>query len=201
MKKLKHAFLALICVMSVFLTGCGSKLTYKDGVADIKNADITVSIPEDWTVGVGEDAYNVIYDNVDLGEMSVKDLMEMYEEIGAQVLLSARSSDGSVTVTFTQVERDERSAEEVLRSQHDNTVFNLRSLGLFTESSLGEYEWGGVSGYLSVIRTFYEEGDAESVMEGRQFYFERGDFIFSLVVESLGSDKNDADGIEISSKE
>ena len=199
--KLKYAFFAVICAAAVMLTGCGSKLTYKDGIADIKNANITVSIPEDWTVGVGEDAYNVIYDNVDLGEMSVKDLKAMYEEVGAQILLSARSSDGSVTVTFTQVEKGDRTAEELLQSQHDNAVFNLRSFGFFTESSIEEYEWGGISGYLSVISTFYEEGDPECVTEGRQFYFERGDHIFSLVIESLGGNTNDANSIVISSKE
>lgn len=195
--RLKYAFFALICAMSVFLTGCGNKTTYKNGIADIKSANITVSFPEGWTVGVNDDAYGVISDKVNSG--NANEIKERYESVGAQMLLSAHSSDDSVTVTVIQSEKGDMSTEEKLQLQHDNTVYNFRSLGFFTESSVGEYEWGGVLGYLSVVRAFDKEGDTECITEGRQFYFERGELVFSLVIEFVGGSKEGADVIDISS--
>ena len=194
--KLKNVFLVLIFTAAVFLTGCGGETVYKDGTAELKNAGIAISFPEGWTVGVNDDAYELISGKVDMGD--AKEIKEMYEAVGAQILLSAQSSDDSVTVTVMQSEKGDMSAEEKLQLQHDNTVFNFRSLGFFTDSSIGEHEWGGVPGWLSVITAFDEEG-GDCITEGRQFYFERGEYVFALIVESVGGGKEDAGSIEISS--
>lgn len=196
--RFKYIFWALICAAAVFLTGCGDDLTYENGIVDIKNANLTITVPEDWTVGVNDDAYEVICQKVDA---SAKELKETYEDVGAQILLSARSADETVTVTFIRSDKGDVGAEEQLQRQHDNTVFNFRSLGFYTESSIEEYEWGGVSGWLSVISAYYEEGGTECITEGRQFYFERGDHVFSLVIESVGGGNSDSESIEISSME
>lgn len=197
--KLKNVFFAVICAAALFLTGCGDKTVYKNGIADIKNANITISFPEDWTVATDNAAYDVISEWIDVDGVSADALKAMHKAAGAKVLLSACAPDSCVTVMFTQAEKGERSVEEILQSVHDNNIFEYRSSDFVTESSIGEYEWGGVSGFMSVIKVFYGVGDPEYTTEGRQFYFENNGYIFVLAVEILGDSEQEAEGIVISS--
>ena len=200
--KFKLAFFALICAVSVFLTGCGgSRTVYKNGAADIIDANITISFPENWAVATDDDAYDDICSTIDLDGVSAKSLKAMYKSVGAQILLSAHSPGDDVTVMFSRAEKGERSAEEILQGLHDNAVFEYRSSDFVTESSFGEYEQGGVSGFLSVIKVFYGIGEPEFTTEKRQFYFERGGSVFSLVVDITGGSEQEAEGIVISAKE
>lgn len=199
--RLKNLFFAAICAAAVLLTGCGDKTVYKNGIAEIKNANMTISFPDDWTVATDDDAYDEICEQIDLDGVSAKSLKAMYKSVGAKMLLSAHAPDNCVTVTFSQAEKGERSAEEMLRSVHDNNIFKYRSSDFVTESSFGEYEWGGVSGFMSVIKVFYGVGDPEYTTEGRQFYFERNGYVFSLAIDILGDSEQEAEGIVVSSAE
>lgn len=196
--KLKNAFFAVICAAAVFLTGCGkSKTVFKNGKAEIKNAGITVAFPEDWTVATDDDAYDELYKELSDGYESPKELKHSYEDNGERLLLNARSSDGNAAALFSELEKGEVGVEELLRSVHDTTVFDFRLSDFFTESSFGAYEWGGVSGYMSVIRVSEEDG-ASVLMEEREFCFERDGYIFSLKIHIIGGYEQTAEDIRIS---
>lgn len=194
--KLKNVFFAALCAASVFLAGCGDKTVYKNGAAELKNAKITLSVPEDWTVTTDDEVYDELYKEFSDEYGSAKELKKSFEENGERLLLNAQSPDGNTAALFSQTEKEDASAAELLRVVHDTTVFDLRSSGLFTESSFEEFTWGGVSGVMSVIKVSDSEG-APVLAEEREFCFEREDAIFSLQIHIVGGFEHEADGIEI----
>ena len=198
--KLKSAFFAVVITAVVFLAGCGDKLVYKNGAADIKNAGIVLSVPEGWTVKTENDAYNELYKELSDEYASVKELKQSFEDSGERLVLNAHSSDGSVAVLFTELDKGEVGAADLLRTVHDTTVFDFRSSDFFTESSFGEQTWGGVSGVMSVIRV--SEGEDEpALLEEREFCFEYGELIFSLKIHIMGGREQEAEGVEIAARE
>lgn len=195
--RLKNAFFAVICAAAVFLAGCGDKTEYKNGKANIKNAGITLSIPEDWTVTTGDKVYDVLYEELSDEYGSAKELKQSFEDNGERLLLNAQSPDGSVAALFSEIDKGEASVSDILRAVHDTTVFDYRSSDFFTEGSFDELNWGGVSGVMSVIKVFLNEGD-EVAWEEREFCFERDDLIFSLQIHITGGHEHEADSIEVS---
>ena len=195
--RLKTAFFAVLCAASVFLTGCGDKTVYQNGIADIKNANISISIPENWTVVTDDKVYDELYKGLSDEFSSAKELKKSFEDNGERLLLNAQSPDGNVVALFSETEKGESGAAEILRAVHDTTVFDLRSSGFYTESSFEEYTWGGASGVMSVIKVSEKDG-APAFMEEREFCFERDDMIFSLQIHITGGFEYEADSIEIS---
>lgn len=198
--KLKNVFFAVLCAAAVLLAGCGDKTVYKNGIADIKNANITLSIPEDWTVATDDAVYDEMYKGLADEYGSVKELKKSFEDDGERLLLNAQSPDGNVAALFSEIEKGEPGAADILRAVHDTTIFDLRSSGFYTEGSFEEYTWGGVSGVLSVIKVSDSEGEP-AFMEERGFCFERENMIFSLQIHIAGGFEQEADGIVISSAE
>lgn len=190
-------FVAVLCAAAVSLTGCGNKTVYKNGKADIKNASITLSVPEDWTVTTDDKVYDELYKELSDEYGSAKELKKTFEDNGERLLMNAKSPDGNVNALFSEAEKGEAGAAEILRSVHDTTVFDLRSSGFFTESSFEEYTWGGVSGVMSVIKVSDEDG-SPVLTEEREFCFEHDDMIFSLQIHIIGGFEQVADGIDIS---
>lgn len=195
--KLKNAFFAVISAFTVLLTGCGDKLTYKNGIADIKNANISLAIPEDWKVVTGDGVYDELYRQLSDEYGSAKELKGSFEDGGERLLLNAQSPDGNVVALFSEFDKGEASASEILRAVHDTTVFDFRSSDFFTDGSFDEYEWGGVSGVMSIIKVSEKEGESV-VLEEREFCFECGGLIFSLKIHIMGGFEQEADEIEIS---
>ena len=195
--KLKNVIFAALCASAVFLTGCGGKTVYKNGIADIKNANITLSIPEDWTVVTDDGVYDELYKGLSDEYSSVGELKKSFEDNGERLLLNAQSPDGSVAALFSETEKEESGAAEILRAVHDTTIFDLRSSGFYTEGSFEEYTWDGVSGVLSVIKVSDNMGEP-AFMEVREFCFERENMIFSLQIHIAGGFEQEAEGIEIS---
>ena len=197
---LKNAFFAVLCAAAMLLAGCGDTLTYKNGTADIKSAKISLSVPEDWTVTTGDGVYDELYKSLSDEYGSVRELKKSFEDDGERLLLNARSADGNVDALFSETEKGESGAEEILRAVHDTTIFDLRSSGFYTESSFEERTWGGVSGVMSVIKVSDKAGEPV-FMEERQFCFEREGLIFSLQIHITGGFEQEADGIEITAVE
>ena len=198
--KLKNAFFAVICAAAVSLTGCGDKLVYENGTANIKDADISLTVPEDWTVVTDDEIYDEMYKELSDEYGSAKELKTFYEDNGERLLLSAQSPDGNVAALLSESEKGEVNVADILRTVHDTTVFDFRSSELFTESSFEEYTWGGVSGVMSIIKVSDAEGEP-AALEQREFCFERGGLIFSLQIHITGGHEQEADGIVISSAE
>ena len=201
--KLKIAFFALLCAATVLLTGCGGDVVYKNGIADIKNANITISFPEDWTVVVGGDVYSELLNTLDYESVSADTMKAIYESGGARLLLVSRSPDENVFAMFTQGHNEGgKSAEDIVRAMRDDSVASFDSYDYFTvaESSLGEYTWGGVTGAMSVVRLAVKE-DGSVFTEQRNFCFERDDTVFWLQIHISGGFEREADGIEIAAVE
>ena len=195
--RLKNAFFALICAAAVLLTGCGDRTVYKNGIADIKKANITLSVPVDWTVTTDDKIYDELYKELSDEYGSAEELKKSFEDNGKRMLLDAQSPDGAIGVLFSETDKGEMGAAELLRTVHDTTIFDFRSMDFFTDSTLDEHEWGGVSGVMSVIRVSDKEGEPV-VLEEREFCFERGDLIFSLKIHITGGYEQEADAVEIS---
>lgn len=198
--KIKYAFFAFVCAAAVFLAGCGKELVCENGIADIKNANIKLSVPEDWSVTTGDDIYDEMYKALPEEYGSAKELKSSFEDNGERLLLDAQSPDGAVGVLLSEADKGDVSAREVLRTVHDTTIFDFRSLGFFTESSFEEYTWSGISGVMSDIKVSDSEGDPVA-LEEREFCFEHGDFIFSLKIHITGGYEQEADNIVISPNE
>lgn len=194
--KMKNALFAVICCAAALLAGCKKSLVCENGVAVVDSANMTLSLPEDWAVTTGDAVYDEMYEALSNEYGSAKELKSSFEDSGERLLLNARSSDGTVEVLLSETDKGEVSAEEVLRSVHDTTIFDFRSSGYFTQSSFEEYDWGGVAGVMSDIKV--SEGQGEPVgLEEKEFVFERGDLMFSVKIHITGGYEQYADSIKI----
>lgn len=198
--RLKKRLAAVVCVMVMTLAGCGESVVYKNGIADIKKAHITVSVPQEWATFTGGDIYEEMYANLPGEFGSVKELRSYYEDSGGEPLLYSFSSDGGVTVLLSGLERGESDAEKTLRAIHDTTIFDLRASGFHTKGEFGGYDWGGVSGVLSSIKVSEAENEPEAAEE-REFCFERGGIVYSLKMHIISGSENDAARVELASSE
>lgn len=194
--KMKYALCAVIFAAAL-LPGCKRGLVCENGVTVIENANITLSVPEDWRVTTGDAVYEEMYEAVSDEYGSVKELKSSFEDSGERLLLNARSADGAVGVLFSETDRGDVSAADVLRSVHDTSIFDFRSSGFFTESSFEEYDWGGVEGVLSDIKVSEEKGKP-AVLEEKEFCFERGELAFSLKIHITGGSGQAADDVKLS---
>lgn len=195
--KIKYAFCAVVCAVPALLAGCEKSLVCENGVAVVDSANITLSVPEDWRVTTGDAVYDEMYEALSDEYGSVKELKGSFEDSGERLLLDAQSPDGAVGVLFSETDKGDVSAYEILRSVHDTSIFGFRSSGLFTESSFEEHDWNGVSGMMSDIKVSEEKGKPV-VLEEKEFCFERGELIFSLKIHITGGFEQASDNIKIS---
>lgn len=198
--KIKYALCAVMCAAAALLSGCKKGLVCENGVTVIENANITLSVPEDWRVTTGDAVYEEMYEAVSDEYGSVKELKSSFEDGGERLLLNAQSPDGAVGVLFSETDRGGLNAADILRSVHDTSIFDFRSSGFFTESSFEEYDWGGVSGVMSDIKVS-EEKDKPVVLEEKEFCFERGELAFSLKIHITGDSGQAADNVKILANE
>lgn len=198
--RIKYALCAVICAAAALLSGCKKGLVCENGVTVVENANITLSVPEDWRVTTGDAVYDEMYEALSDEYGSAKELKSSFEDGGERVLLDAQSPDGAVGVLLSESDGGDVSAADILRSVHDTSIFDFRSAGYFTESSFEEYEWGGVAGVMSDIKVS-EEKDMPVVLEEKEFCFERGELAFSLKIHITGGFEKYADSIEISANE
>lgn len=198
--RLKKWLAAVLCVMVMTLAGCGKSVVYKNGIADIKKAHITVAVPHEWTTFTGGDIYEEMYANLPGEFGSVKELKSYYEDSGEDLLLYSLSPNGGVIVLLSGMERGESDAEKTLRAIHDTTIFDLRASGFHTKGEFGGYDWGGVSGVLSSIKVSESESGPEAAEE-REFCFERGGTIYSLKMHITSGSEDDASRVELATAE
>lgn len=177
--------------LSLTLCGCSADGAEVNGSsASVRSAGVSITFPEDWKIFTGDEIYDVTYSrnpgNFESAEALKKDIEgngERYivyaESPGedALALLSSQPLEGSVN--------EELTAESLARGIHDDTVFEYRLSGYYTESSLSEETAGGVSGWQSVIRVYTEYG-GEALSEQREFMFERNENVYSLRIFAQG---------------
>ena len=173
--------LLTICAAAALLCGCSAVTIDRDGTAVISEANVKISLPENWDIYTGSDIYEKTYSRTDGSYGSADEMKKALEENGERYIVYAVAPDESALALFSAQSPGDTfvSAEELARSTHNSTVFDFRANDFFTESSLTEETLGGVSGWLSDIKVFEKEGEPV-LLEQREFLFESGENVYSL---------------------
>ncbi|MDE7362779.1 MAG: hypothetical protein K2N38_12690 [Oscillospiraceae bacterium] len=200
-KRLLGVILAVGAALA--LCGCsGDKATVNGNTASVRSAGVGVTFPEDWKIITGDAIYDITYSRNPDGYESAEALKKDIEGSGERYIVYAESpEENALALLSSQPLEDsvneELTAESLARGIHDDTVFEYRLNGYYTESSLSEEEMGGVSGWLSVIKV-YEEYGGEALSEQREFMFERMKTVYSLRFFSQGFIDEQVQNISIS---
>ncbi len=193
---MKKKLAAITAVTALALTaGCSSAPgAYEDGGKIVlRDAGISVTVPEGWEISTGDDAYEALYYRYG-GYEDADDLKSAMEDEKQYYLACAVKGDtGSITITALDMtaggEEDTQGAEELspadyARSVHDGAIFSCLSEGYSTggDSVFSEETMGGKSGWLSYYELFApgENGESVFVMGQQEFMFMQGDYMYSV---------------------
>ncbi len=198
--KVKYAFLALAPTIAALLCGCGSGLSYQSGLVTIKNANIDLSYPKDWETLSGDEVYGELYEALSEEYGSAEELKKMYEDNGERLLFKAKTPGGEASALFSEANRGDTTAKELLSAAKNALVMNVNSAGYHAESSLEEKTWGGVSGVMMSVGVSEKKGEP-AMFEEREFCFERGELVYSLKIHIDSGYESEAEGVEISALE
>ncbi len=194
--KVKCTLLAVISAFAALLCGCKNGVSYQNGMAAIKNANISLSYPNDWQTFTGDDVYEDMYKSLAGDYGSAEELKKAYEDSGERLVFKAKNSGGEVFALFSEVNKGETSARQLLSAAKDELVMNVNAAGYYAESSLEDKTWGGVSGVMLSVRASEKEGEPP-FLEEREFCFEREKLVFSLKIHISGGFEKEAEGVDI----
>ncbi|GEM_PF-6269871 len=182
-KRLLCAVTALAAAAA--FSGCSAgSVTVNGSGAEIPAAGVKMEFAEDWRIFTGDEIYEVTYSRNPEGYGSAEELKKDVEDNGEQYLVYAESPDeDALALLSMQPMKDsvneELTVESLAQAVHDNTVFEYRLNGYYTESSFSEENMNGTGGWLSDIRVFTEP-DGEAVCEQREFIFEKDNNAYSF---------------------
>lgn len=188
-------FLAAAAAAIIFLgaAACSGNSTQSaaesrtESGSEVYSCGMSVPFGEDWSVYTGSSVYQQLLE--DGGESgSADDLRKSYEDNGTACLLYAVNSDKSAVMSLTTVEitTDETTgerltAEDYARNNHDTAVFTYQASGFTVRnSSFGEEEIGGKSGYLSHYELCTDEEASVLLLGQTEFIFELDGKLCSL---------------------
>lgn len=202
---MRKSFLCIVCLLitAVLLCGCsGDKVTVNGNAADVSLAGVRVEFPEGWEILTGNDIYEITFSRAPDEYGSADELKKDLEDNGERYIVYAESPDENALALLSSQPLEGSADEELTvgslaRTVHDTTVFEYRVNGYYTESSLTEETRGGVSGWLSDIKIFEEQG-AEVLSEQREFIFEKDMTAFSLKIFASGAVDEQTQKISIS---
>lgn len=191
---MRKSFLCIVCLLitAALLCGCsGDRITVNGNAADVSSAGVRVEFPEEWVIFTGNDIYEITYSRAPDEYGSADELKKDLEDNGERYIVYAESPDENALALLSSQPLEGSADEELTvgslaRTVHDTTVFEYRVNGYYTESSLTEETRGGVSGWLSDIKIFEEQG-AEVLSEQREFIFEKDMTAFSLKIFASGA--------------
>lgn len=191
MKKLLAAAAAV--VISLGATACSGNSTQSaaesrtESGSEVSTCGMSIPFGEDWAVYTGDSVYQQLAED---GESSggADDLKKGYEDNGTACLLYAVNSDKSAVMSVTTVEitTDETTGErltagEYARNNHDTAVFTYQASGFTVRnSSFGDEELGGKSGYLSHYELCTDEEASVLLLGQTEFIFELDGKLCSL---------------------
>lgn len=182
---MKKRLLCAVFALTVMLSGCSSdKVAVNGNTAEVPSAGVSIGFPENWKIFTGDDIYDVTYSRNPDDYASAEALKKDLEENGEHYIVYAEAPDEDALALFSSQSlegsaNEELTVDSLVRTTHDSTVFEYRLNGYYTESSLTEETMGGVSGWLSDITIFEEQG-SEALSEQREFMFEKDKTVYSL---------------------
>lgn len=185
------AFFLLTVLLTVMLSGCSSDaVTVNGSRTEISAAGVGIEFPEDWKIYSGDDIYEITYSRNPDEFSSAEDLKNDIEGNGECYIVYAESPAEDALALFSSQPSDNSVNEaayvgSLARTTHDSTVFEYRAGGYYTESAMTEENINGVSGWLSSIAVYDEQGGAV-IAEQREFMFEKGKNIYSLRIFAQG---------------
>lgn len=176
---------------ATLLCACSDvKVSVNDNTARVNSAGVSVTVPEDWKIFTGDAIYDITYSRSPDDYESADALKKDIEGSGERYIVYAESPEEDALALLSSQPLEDSvneslNAETLARAIHDDTIFDYRLNGYYTENSLSEEDMGGVSGWLSVIEV-YEEYGGEVLSEQREFMFERQKNVYSLRVFAQG---------------
>lgn len=188
---MKKWLLCAVLALTVMLSGCSSnKVSVNGNVAEVSAAGVSIAFPVDWKIYTGDDIYEVTYSRNPDSYASVEELKKDMEENGEHYIVYAEAPAEDALALFSSQSLEDSANEELTvgllaRTTHDSTVFEYRVNGYYTESSLTEETIDGVSGWLSEILIFEEQG-SQALSEQREFMFEKDKTVYSLRIFAQG---------------
>lgn len=188
---MKKRFLCAVVALTAMLSGCSAdKVSVNGNAAEVRSAGVSVGFPENWKIFTGDDIYDVTYSRNPDDYASAEELKKDLEENGERYIVYAEAPGEDALALFSSQSLEGSADEELTvdslaRTTHDSTVFEYRVNGYYTESSLTEETVDGVSGWLSDITIFEEQG-SEALSEQREFMFEKDNTVYSLRIFTQG---------------
>lgn len=188
---MKKWLLCAVLALTVMLSGCSSnKVSVNGNAAEVSAAGVSIAFPADWKIYTGDDIYEVTYSRNPDSYASVEELKKDMEENGEHYIVYAEAPAEDALALFSSQSLEDSANEELTvgllaRTTHDSTVFEYRVNGYYTESSLTEETIDGVSGWLSEILIFEEQG-SQALSEQREFMFEKDKTVYSLRIFAQG---------------
>ncbi|MBD5128395.1 MAG: hypothetical protein HDT43_00495 [Ruminococcaceae bacterium] len=199
---MKKRSLCAALALTLMLSGCSSdKVTVNGNAAEVASAGVSIGFPEDWKIFTGDDIYDVTYSRNPDVYASAEELKKDLEENGERYIVYAEAPSEDALALFSSqslenIVNEDLTVGSLARTTHDSTVFEYRVNGYYTESSLAEETMGGVSGWLSEITIFEEQG-SEALSEQREFMFEKDNTVFSFRIFTQGLVNEQAQNISI----
>lgn len=188
---MKKWLLCAVLALTVMLSGCSfDKVSVNGNAAEISVAGVSIAFPVDWKIYTGDDIYEVTYSRNPDSYASAEELKKDMEENGEHYIVYAEAPAEDALALFSSQSLEDSANEELTvgllaRTTHDSTVFEYRINGYYTESSLTEETIDGVSGWLSEILIFEEQG-SQALSEQREFMFEKDNTVYSLRIFAQG---------------
>ena len=188
MKKLIAAAAAILLTAGIAgLTACSgsaeaSVASTKSG-SELTAAGIKLNLPENWTATVGDKVYEIVLDSAGSGSSS-----DVESFNGTAYLAYAVNSEGTAVLTLTSLRiiPDETTGEiltagDYARQNHDTAVFSYQASGMYIRnSSFGEEQLAGRSGYLSHFELCSDEEVSELILGQSEFTFEQDGKFYSI---------------------
>lgn len=190
--RLAAAMAALM--LTAGLTACSgdstaSATTTPDGSA-VTVAGLQMNIPENWTTAVGGKVYEILLESSGdtADSSSVEKFRSDCEENGVSYLVYATEPEKSAVLSVTSVDitTDETTGERLTagdyaRQNHDTAVFGYQASGMYIRnSSFGEEQLAGKSGYLSHFEVCSDEETSQLIMGQSEFTFEQDGKFWSV---------------------
>ena len=189
---MKRTFL-LLAAACLLLCGCSKShtatLAEDGGSVEVSEAGIGVTIPDGWSVYVGDDVYEQAFLNGSEDYSDADEMKSVMETGGEYYIAYAVSGDGTamavVSAQDLSIGSDGEELEETVaaadyaRSVHNTTIFGYRASGYMTEGSFSEETMGGKSGWLSEFIVTDPEDDDFRLGQS-EFMFEQDGTVFSI---------------------
>lgn len=188
---MKKILICALCAATLLMTACSgdTSITVQENTILLNSADISVSVPDAWTVTSGEALYEEMLPLK--GYSDVNGMIEDHESMGftyyARTCNSANTAMAVISsqnITPESADDEQITLADYARSVHDSTIFDYLASDYKTgkDSSFSETNIGGIDGYLSYFEVFTKDEEPAFALGFSEFFFQRDELIYTIQV-------------------